>query len=208
MIKKLALLTVSLALLVCCASLIAETSEKAAGKDVRVLVKTNKGDITMQVYASKTPVTAANFLNLARRGYYNNVVFHRVIPNFMVQTGDPTGTGMGTPGYAFDDECLPSLKHDSAGILSMARTARPNTNGSQFFITHRATPHLDGQHTVFGKVLKGQDVVNSIEQGDKIEKIEFIDSPDEALKAQESKVTEWNKILDKNNNKAVLPQMQ
>lgn len=174
-------------------------------KDVRVTLVTNKGDITLSVFASKTPVTAANFLNLAQKGYYNGVTFHRVIKNFMIQTGDPTGTGMGSPGYMFEDEIVPSLKHDAKGVLSMARTARPGTNGSQFFITHKETPHLDGQHTVFGKVIEGIEIVDKIEQGDKIQQIKFIDSPEQILKAQEKRVAEWNKILDSNKNKAVLP---
>ena len=144
--------------------------------DIRIIVKTNKGDIEGTLYPSKTPVTVANFLNLANRGYYDGVTFHRVIPDFMIQGGDPTGTGRGGPGYTFEDECRPDLKHDKSGVFSMANTGRPVSNGSQFFITHVPTPWLDGKHTVFGEVTKGQDVVNSIKQGDKILKIEILDS--------------------------------
>lgn len=207
MTKKLALMLVGAAMLITSTAFFVRAEDKAPQQDVRVLLKTNKGDITLQIYASKTPVTAASFLNLAKRGYYNGVTFHRVINNFMIQTGDPTGTGAGTPGYAFKDEFVQGLKHDGPGVLSMANIGRAGTNGSQFFITHRATPHLDNKHTVFGKVLKGQNVVDSITQGDKIETVEFLDSPDEILKAEASSVKEWNAALDKNDGKAVLPGM-
>ncbi len=159
--KYLTLLLCSLCALACFSA----SAESAAGlKDVHVVLSTTKGDIELALYPSKAPVTVANFLNLASRGYYRGITFHRVIPNFMIQGGDPTGTGMGGPGYSFEDEFSPDLRHDGPGVLSMAN-AGPGTNGSQFFITHVATPHLDGRHTVFGKVLKGQDVVNSIVRG-------------------------------------------
>ena len=119
----------------------------------------------MKLYASQTPRTVNNFVCLAEDGYYDGVIFHRVIPDFMVQGGDPTGTGRGGPGYTFKDEFDPKLKHDKPGVLSMAN-AGPGTNGSQFFITHVPTPWLDGKHSVFGQVTQGQDVVNAIEQGD------------------------------------------
>lgn len=173
----------------------ADADDEKKPKDVRVVMETSKGDVHLTVFASKTPLTAANFLNLAKRGYYDGLSFHRVIPNFMIQGGDPTATGMGGPGYSFKDEIVPSLKHNKAGILSMAN-AGPGTNGSQFFITHEATPWLDGKHTVFGEVTKGQDVVNAIKQGDTIKKIKFVDSPDEVLKDQAAKVAEWNTIMD------------
>ncbi len=133
-------------------------------------IETNKGTIRVQLYEDKVPKTVANFEKLTGEGFYDGLKFHRVIDDFMIQTGCPKGTGTGGPGYRFDDEFHPDLKHDGPGVLSMAN-AGPNTNGSQFFITHVATPHLDGKHSVFGKVLKGQDVVNSIAQGDKMVKV-------------------------------------
>ena len=165
-------------------------------KDIRIIVKTDKGTIEGVLYPSKAPVTVANFLNLAKRGYYDGLKFHRVIPDFMIQGGDPTGTGSGGPGYRFEDECTPDLKHDKPGIFSMAN-AGPGTNGSQFFITHVATPWLDGKHTVFGSVTKGQDIVNAIAQGDKIQSIEILDPTDELFKAEAKRLAEWNAVLDK-----------
>jgi peptidyl-prolyl cis-trans isomerase B (cyclophilin B) len=165
-------------------------------KDIRIIVKTDKGDIEGVLYPGKAPVTVANFLNLAKRGYYNGLKFHRVIPDFMIQGGDPTGTGSGGPGYRFEDECTPELKHDKPGIFSMAN-AGPGTNGSQFFVTHVATPHLDGKHTVFGSVTKGQDIVNAVAAGDKIVSIEILDPTDDLFKAQSKRLEEWNAILDK-----------
>jgi cyclophilin family peptidyl-prolyl cis-trans isomerase len=127
--------------------------------------KTEKGDFVVELYADKVPRTVNNFVFLARDKFYDGVTFHRVIRDFMAQGGDPTGTGTGGPGYKFADEFHPSLKHNGPGILSMAN-AGPNTNGSQFFITHRATSHLDNKHSVFGKVVKGMDVVLSIPDRD------------------------------------------
>jgi cyclophilin family peptidyl-prolyl cis-trans isomerase len=124
-------------------------------------IATDLGDIVVELYADKAPVTVNNFVFLARDGYYDGVTFHRVIPDFMAQTGDPTGTGSGGPGYRFADEFDPGLRHDGPGVVSMAN-AGPGTNGSQFFITHRATPHLDGKHAVFGRVVEGMDVVYAI----------------------------------------------
>ena len=133
-------------------------------------IKTNKGTIRLQLHDEKTPNTCANFEKLAGDGYYNGLKFHRVIPDFMIQTGCPQGDGRGGPGYSFEDEFHAELKHDGPGVLSMAN-AGPNTNGSQFFITHVATPHLDGKHSVFGNVLEGQDVVDSIAQDDVMEEV-------------------------------------
>jgi peptidyl-prolyl cis-trans isomerase B (cyclophilin B) len=161
-------------------------------------IETSKGLIEVELTADKTPITVANFVNLAQKGFYNGVVFHRVIPDFMVQGGDPTGTGMGGPGYRFQDEIDPSLKHDRPGILSMAN-AGPGTNGSQFFITHVPTPWLDGKHSVFGAVIKGQDVVNAITQGDAIKSI-TIKGDTKAL-FEDAKVkgllASWNEALTK-----------
>ncbi len=130
-------------------------------KDIFVKVKTNLGTFKIQLFASKVPRTVSNFYQLGTEGFYNGVIFHRVIKNFMVQGGDPTGTGMGGPNFRFKDEFHPQLKHDKPGILSMAN-AGPNTNGSQFFITTVPTPHLDGRHSVFGQVVEGYDVVEKI----------------------------------------------
>ncbi|MGQ9813547.1 MAG: peptidylprolyl isomerase [Candidatus Roseilinea sp.] len=128
-------------------------------------IKTGKGDIVVELFADKAPKTVNNFVFLAREGYYDNTTFHRVIKPFMIQGGDPTGTGRGGPGYRFEDEFHKDLRHDAPGILSMAN-AGPNTNGSQFFITHIPTPHLDNRHTVFGRVIEGMDVVNAIPERD------------------------------------------
>jgi peptidyl-prolyl cis-trans isomerase B (cyclophilin B) len=163
--------------------------------DIRITLHTDKGDIEATIFASKVPVTSANFLNLAKRGYYDGVAFHRVIANFMIQGGDPTGTGRGGPGYRFADEIDRSLKHSKPGLFSMAN-AGPNTNGSQFFITHLATPHLDGKHAVFGEVTQGQDVVNAIRQGDAIKSITLHDDVSSLLESQKDHVEHWNSILD------------
>jgi len=126
---------------------------------------TDKGTIRIELFDDKTPKTVANFEKLVAKKFYDGLIFHRVIPDFMVQGGCPDGRGTGGPGYKFEDEFHPSLKHDGPGVLSMANSG-PNTNGSQFFITHVATPWLDGKHSVFGKVIEGQDVVDAIQQGD------------------------------------------
>ena len=148
-------------------------------KRYTAMIYTDKGTIELQLHADKAPITVNNFVFLAREGFYNGVTFHRVIADFMIQTGDPTGTGRGGPGYQFRDEIHPSLRHDGPGVLSMAN-AGPNTNGSQFFITHVATPWLDGKHTVFGRVTKGQEVVDAIRQGDVIERIAITESAPDA----------------------------
>lgn len=134
------------------------------GKTYIAQIKTNMGDIEIELFADKTPKTVKNFVLLAKAGYYNGIIFHRVIDGFMIQGGDPTGTGAGGTsiyGEKFEDEINPALKHDAPGVLSMAN-AGPNTNGSQFFITLVPTPHLNGKHTVFGKVIKGMDIVQKI----------------------------------------------
>lgn len=130
-------------------------------KSYTATVKTDKGDMVFKLFADKVPNTVNNFVFLARQGYYDGTIFHRVINDFMVQGGDPTGTGRGGPGYDFKDEFDPSLRHSKRGILSMAN-AGPNTNGSQFFITHVPTPHLDNKHAVFGELVSGEDVLMAI----------------------------------------------
>ncbi len=168
----------------------------AAVTDIRIVLKTSKGDIEATLFASKVPMTVANYLNLATKGFYNGLTFHRVIPDFMIQGGDPEGSGRGGPGYRFADEFDPSLRHTKPGVFSMAN-AGPGTNGSQFFITHVATPWLDGRHSVFGEVTKGQSVVNTISIGDKIEKIEILDSTDALFAAQAANIAKWNAALKK-----------
>jgi peptidyl-prolyl cis-trans isomerase B (cyclophilin B) len=168
----------------------------ASAEKLSATIETSKGKIEVDLTPDKTPVTVANFVNLSNHGFYNGVVFHRVIPDFMIQGGDPTGSGMGGPGYKFGDEIDPSLRHDGPGVLSMAN-AGPGTNGSQFFVTHVATPWLDGKHTVFGKVTAGQDVVNAIKQGDKIEKVTIHGDTKALLENPKVKalLPSWNEAL-------------
>jgi peptidyl-prolyl cis-trans isomerase B (cyclophilin B) len=139
-------------------------------KSYTVEIVTNKGSMTLELAAEHAPKTVNNFIFLAREGYYDDVRFHRVIDNFMIQGGDPTGTGMGGPGYQFEDEFANNPLRHIDNVISMA-SAGPGTNGSQFFITHGSTPHLDGRHTVFGKLTEGLDVLNSIRQDDVMEKV-------------------------------------
>ncbi len=167
---------------------------EAAVKDIRIELNTSKGTIEAIIFASKVPMTAANYLNLAKRGYYEGLKFHRVIPNFMIQGGDPQGTGRGGPGYRFGDEFDPSLKHDGPGVFSMAN-AGPGTNGSQFFVTHKETSWLDNRHSVFGKVTKGQDIVDAIMAGDTIMSIKVLDSTDALFAAEKDNLAKWNAVL-------------
>lgn len=141
-------------------------------KKYQARMQTAKGAITVDLYPQHAPKTVNNFVFLAREGFYDGIRFHRVIANFMIQTGDPTGTGRGGPGYRFEDETKGNPSRHETGVMSMAN-AGPNTNGSQFFITHAPQAHLDGKHTVFGKVVHGQDVVNAIRQGDQLTKVEI-----------------------------------
>jgi len=134
-------------------------------KTYRAVMETSRGTIELELYAQFAPRTVNNFVFLARQGFYNGLKFHRVIRNFMIQGGDPTGTGRGGPGYKFEDEFVGNPLQHETGVISMANAGK-NTNGSQFFITHGPQPHLNGKHTVFGKVIHGQDVVNAIRQGD------------------------------------------
>ena len=163
--------------------------------DLKAVIETDKGVINLILFADQTPLTVANFVNLAGRGYYDSLVFHRVIDDFMIQGGCPQGTGTGGPGYQFGDECTADLKHDVPGVLSMAN-AGPGTNGSQFFITHVQTSWLDGKHTVFGEVLDADDqaVVDAIAVDDILESIE-LEGEEAILAAQAERVSAWNEIL-------------
>jgi peptidyl-prolyl cis-trans isomerase B (cyclophilin B) len=163
---------------------------------INVTFSTSRGPIHLRLHDDKTPVTVANFVNLARRGFYDGLTFHRVIADFMVQGGCPEGSGRGGPGYRFGDEFDASLRHDKPGILSMANSG-PGTNGSQFFITHGATPWLDGKHSVFGEVVSPEDqkIVDAIQQDDIIEKVTVEGDVDALLAAQAKHVEEWNKVL-------------
>ena len=154
---------------------------------------TDRGPVRVELYPDKAPLTVANFVNLAKRGFYDGLNFHRVIKDFMVQGGCPQGTGTGGPGYKFEDEANNGVRHER-GVLSMAN-AGPNTNGSQFFITHVATPWLDGKHTVFGKVVDGMDVVDKVAQGDKIKSVKIEGDAEAVLAAKSDRVAEWNRIL-------------
>ena len=144
-------------------------------KNYTATMETSKGTIEIELFAKDAPKTVNNFVFLARDGFYDGVTFHRVIPNFMIQGGDPTGSGRGGPGYKFEDETRTNPNKHGTGSLSMAN-AGPNTNGSQFFITHSPQPHLDGKHTVFGKVTRGMEVVNAIRQGDVITSVTIVES--------------------------------
>ncbi|MCB0283984.1 MAG: peptidylprolyl isomerase [Calditrichae bacterium] len=165
--------------------------------ELKAIIETSKGTININLFADKAPYTVANFVNLAQRGYYDELVFHRVISDFMIQGGCPNGDGRGGPGYMFKDEFHKDLIHDKPGILSMAN-AGPNTNGSQFFITHVPTPWLDGKHAVFGQISGSADqkVVDAIEQGDEINKISIEGNTDALFEKTRDKIDEWDEVLD------------
>ena len=162
---------------------------------MKIKIKTSKGDIDLELYPDEAPLTVANFINLAKRGYYNSLSFHRVIDDFMIQGGCPLGTGTGGPGYQFQDEFHSTRKHDKPGMLSMANSG-PGTNGSQFFITHIETPWLDNNHTVFGSGINDcQNIVNAISQGDTIVSIDVKD--DLIIPAEiQAQIDQWNELLD------------
>ncbi|MGP1494492.1 MAG: peptidylprolyl isomerase [Streptobacillus sp.] len=165
---------------------------------MKAIIKTNKGEINLNLFSEASPVTVLNFINLANRGYYNNTIFHRVIEDFMAQGGDPTGTGMGGPGYSFGDEVYNGYLFDKPGYLAMAN-AGPNTNGSQFFITTVITEWLNNNHTIFGEVVSESDleIVKSLKNNDKIEKIEIIDLDKEFLDKHKDILEKFNSVLDK-----------
>jgi len=166
---------------------------------MKVKITTAKGDVNINLLPEKSPVTVANFINLAKHGYYDGLKFHRVIENFMAQGGDPTGTGMGGPGYKFEDEVNNGLNFSKAGKLAMAN-AGPGTNGSQFFITTVPTEWLNGNHTIFGEVVSNADldVVKKLSNGDIMAKVTVEGDIDSFLKTQKSKVDSWNKVLKQN----------
>ena len=165
---------------------------------MQAIISTSKGVIRLTLFAEKTSLTVANFVNLARRGFYDGLNFHRVIGDFMIQGGCPLGTGTGSPGYRFEDEFDATLRHDRPGRLSMANSG-PGTNGSQFFITHVPTPHLDDNHSIFGEVVdtSDQDVVNAISQGDVIETVTIEGDVDGLFEQVSDRLSEWNAELDK-----------
>ena len=170
-------------------------------KDIRILMKTDKGDINATMFASKAPITVASFLNLAQRDFYDGLTFHRVVEGFVIQGGDPDGDGKGGPGYFLPNEIDPDLKHDKLGVFSMARKSKPDTAGSQFFITLGVAEHLDGGYSIFGEVTEGFEAVEKIEVGDKMVDIEILDSAVVLFKTQADKLEEWNKILDQRSGK-------
>lgn len=159
-------------------------------------INTSRGTISIDLFSDETPITVANFVNLAVRGFYDDLIFHRVIKSFMIQGGCPQGNGMGDPGYRFEDEFIEELRHNEPGRLSMANSG-PGTNGSQFFITHVPTPHLDDAHTIFGSVKSEQDqaIVDQVEQGDGITSIEIVGSYKELLESVDE-VARWNEVLE------------
>ena len=165
---------------------------------MQATITTSRGAIRLNLFPEQAPITVANFVNLASRGYYDGLKFHRVLANFMIQGGCPRGTGTGGPGYQFEDEFDPSLRHDRPGRLSMAN-AGPGTNGSQFFITHVPTPWLDDKHSIFGEVAGAEDqaVVDAIAQGDAIESVAVAGDTGALLAAQGDRVGDWNARLDR-----------
>ena len=168
-------------------------------KDIRIVLHTDKGDVEATLFASKAPVTTANFLNLAQQHFYDGLKFHRVIPGFMSQGGDPEGSGMGGPGYTFPDEPNGDRRFDKPGVFAMANRGK-DTNGSQFFITHNAVPHLNdgggaGHYTIFGQVTKGQDLVIDMGQDDHIKGIDILDSTAPLFAAESKQIGEWNTEL-------------
>lgn len=194
MIRKVSLLMLSF-LMVMMAGVISYSREYK----MKVKIMTEKGDININLLPEKSPVTVANFVNLAKKGYYDGLKFHRVIDNFMAQGGDPTGTGAGGPGYQFEDEVNNGLNFSKAGKLAMAN-AGPETNGSQFFITTVPTEWLNGNHTIFGEVVSDDDlkVVKKLSNGDVMKKVVVEGDVDAFLKTQKNRVDSWNKTLKQN----------
>ena len=194
MIKRVSLLMLSILMIM-------TVAVQSYSKEYKMKVKiiTAKGDVNINLLSDKSPVTVANFVNLAKKGYYDGLKFHRVIDNFMAQGGDPTGTGMGGPGYQFEDEVNNGLNFSKAGKLAMAN-AGPGTNGSQFFITTVPTEWLNGNHTIFGEVVSEADldVVKKLSNGDVMTKVVVEGDIDAFLKTQKNRVDSWNKTLKQN----------
>jgi peptidyl-prolyl cis-trans isomerase B (cyclophilin B) len=184
-----------LSLLLCLASLVQAQEPARDPDELYAVIVTSRGAMEFVLYKQVAPLTVANFVNLATRGFYDGLTFHRVEPNFMAQGGDPSANGSGGPGYEFEDEI--ALRMNQEGILAMAN-AGPATNGSQFFITHLATPHLNGGHTVFGLVQSGREVIREIRIGDQISSITIIGDAGGMLERRKDRVAEWNRILDQN----------
>lgn len=182
-----------LLLLLCAAPLLQAQDATRKPGELYAVIDTSKGSMEFLLYTQVAPLTVANFVNLATRGYYDGLNFHRVEPNFMAQGGDPRGDGSGGPGYEFEDEIAMRLNQE--GILAMAN-AGPGTNGSQFFITHLAVPHLNGAHTVFGLVQSGREVIRQLRVGDVINSITIIGDPLPLLERKRERVADWNGILD------------
>jgi peptidyl-prolyl cis-trans isomerase B (cyclophilin B) len=181
-------------------------------QDIRIILHTSKGDIEATLHPAKAPVTVANFLNLAHRKFYDGLTFHRVVPRFVIQGGDPLGTGAGDPGYRFENEVHGELSHKQVGVLAMAN-AGPNTNGSQFYITIDALhpkhiDMLDQGYTIFGVVTGGLDVAQNITQGDQINSVEILDRTDAVFTNQKSRLAQWNSILDKKFGRRLSPAPQ
>jgi peptidyl-prolyl cis-trans isomerase B (cyclophilin B) len=181
--------------MICCLLVGLGVSAITRAQELAAVIETNKGTMQVELNHRAAPTTVANFVNLALRGYYDGLKFHRVERNFMIQGGDPLNTGSGGPGYRFTGEIV--LHHSRPGILSMANSG-PGTDGSQFFITHVATPHLDGLHSVFGRVVQGQENVYEISRGDTINSITIVGDPSPVLQRKQAQVEEWNRVLDEN----------
>ncbi len=173
--------------------LIASMPAKLAAQQLTAIIDTSKGVIEIELNARAAPTSVANFVNLATRGFYDGLTFHRVVRNFMIQGGDPDGDGTGGPGYRFSGETI--LHHNRPGVISMANSG-PGTDGSQFFITHLATPHLDGLHSVFGRVTSGLNLVYEIRRGDVINSVTIVGESAAVLERRRAQVEEWNSILD------------
>jgi peptidyl-prolyl cis-trans isomerase B (cyclophilin B) len=174
--------------------------QSAMLNDIRIIIHTAKGDLEATLIPAEAPVATANFLNLARRRFYDGLIFHRVVPDFVIQGGDPAGTGRGDPGYRFENEPRKSLSHETIGVMAMAN-AGPDTNGSQFYVTLAPlnpahVKMLDNGYTIFGCLTKGIEIANQIAQGDKISSVTVLDPVEPLFQAEKDRLQQWNKILD------------